>query len=429
MSNRTLDEWLTHLETLHPRAMELGLDRVRSVALALDLLPVSCSVITVAGTNGKGSTAAVLESLLTETGHLTGCFTSPHFLRFNERIRVAGQEVENVEVTGAFAAIEQARGDTSLTYFEFATLAALLIFAQRGVDVMVLEVGLGGRLDSVNIVDPSVAVITSIDLDHQEWLGETRGDIAREKAGIMRRNVPLVIADTKPPAQLLECAVQSGASPVYLVGRDYSWAPEQSGWRGWLSTGEGGRIDITAGQGALLPDNIFAALQAAAGLGIDWSEEQLQATLRNAHCAGRRQWCELADRRYLLDVAHNPAAINKMLETIDSSDCNKKIYALFSVMKDKPVDEMLDLLEGRVDGWFLADQMNNPRALRAADTADLLRARGHEMISISKNITQAFRRAQQVMGEGDTLAIFGSFFTVAAVLPLLDKDRRKNGTR
>jgi dihydrofolate synthase / folylpolyglutamate synthase len=429
MSSRTLDEWLAHLETLHPRAMELGLDRVRTVALTLDILPVGCRVITVAGTNGKGSTAAVLESLLIETGHLPGCFTSPHFLRFNERIRVAGQEVEDSEISDAFAAIEQARGETSLTYFEFATLAALLVFAQRGVDVMVLEVGLGGRLDSVNIVDPSIAVITSIDLDHQEWLGDTRGDIAREKAGIMRPKVPLVIADMKPPAQLLECAAQSGAGPVYQVGRDYAWALEQSCWQGWLTAAGGGRLEVTAGEGALLPDNIYAALQAVAGLGIHWSEEQLQAALDSAYCTGRRQWRELGGRRYLLDVAHNPAAINKMLEVIDSSNCNKRIYALFSVMKDKPADEMLSQIGDRVDAWFLADQPGNSRAMPAADIADLLRARGQEMISISKNVTQAFRRAQQVMGEGDTLAIFGSFFTVAAVLPLMDKDLRKNGTR
>ena len=169
-----LNEWLKHLETLHPSEMELGLDRVRSVAQSLNLLPVSIPVVTVAGTNGKGSTCAVLESLLLATGHSPGCFTSPHFLRFNERIRVAGEEAADEAITGAFAQIEAARGETSLTYFEFATLAALLVFRQQDVDIMVLEVGLGGRLDSVNIVDPSVAVITSIDLDHPDWLGDTR---------------------------------------------------------------------------------------------------------------------------------------------------------------------------------------------------------------------------------------------------------------
>lgn len=222
MSSATLEQWLQRLATIHPREIELGLDRVRAVAMELDLLPVSTPVVTVAGTNGKGSTVAVLDALLTEAGYRTGIFTSPHLLNFNERIRVAGADASDAAIIAAFEAIDLARGAVSLTYFEFATLAALLIFKENAPDFIVLEVGLGGRLDAVNIVDAAVAVITSIDLDHQDWLGESRGEIAREKAGIVRAARPLVVAEPAPPPELLHCIREVGAAPVLQLGREFS---------------------------------------------------------------------------------------------------------------------------------------------------------------------------------------------------------------
>ncbi len=426
MPELPLNEWLEHLETLHPREMELGLERVRRVAQSLNLLPVTVPVVTVAGTNGKGSTCAVLESLLLSTGHRPGCFTSPHFLRFNERIRVAGQEAADEAITSAFAEIEAARGETSLTYFEFATLAALLVFRQQEVDIMVLEVGLGGRLDSVNIVDPTVAVITSIDLDHQDWLGDTREKIALEKAGILRCDRPAVIADPDVPMELLEYADELGVRPVLLMGRDLELEPGPSDWSGRI-VADGTLIDVAGETGELLPQNICAAMQAAACLGIQWSADEQATALSSVVTTGRRQWLEQGGIHYLLDVAHNPAAINKMLESIDATSCNGKIIALFSVMGDKSVAEMLACLAGRFDGWFLGDQPDNPRAMPAAELAQLLRGEGEVMISLSKNLRQAYRRAQSVMSQGDTLVVFGSFFTVAAILPLLEKDRRKIG--
>jgi dihydrofolate synthase/folylpolyglutamate synthase len=428
MSSASLTQWLERLEGIHPREIELGLDRVREVAVRLDLLPVSPPVVTIAGTNGKGSTAAVLEALLCEAGHVTGTYTSPHFRRFNERIRVSGREVEDAEITAAFRTVDEARGGVSLTYFEFATLAALLVFRAREVDALVLEVGLGGRLDAVNVVDPSVAVITSIDLDHQEWLGETRDEIALEKAGIVRRGVPLVVADRNPPVSLLEAADTAGVEPLLLLGRDLLATSGDGVWQGELWSASGTPRELPPRPlGALLPQNIAAALQAAVLLGVELDEAQVDSALAAASPTGRLERRRLGGRNYLLDVAHNPAAVLKLGEHIDNSPSKGKTLALFSPMGDKDARGMVRAAGSRFEAWFLADQPANPRAAAAEDVARILREEGQGAISISKNVRQAFRRAQSVMVEGDQLVVFGSFHTVGAVLPLLDLDRWADG--
>ncbi|KAA1193887.1 bifunctional folylpolyglutamate synthase/dihydrofolate synthase [Pseudohalioglobus sediminis] len=428
MSKRTLDEWLRYLESLHPNAMDLGLERVTQVAHSLSLLPLTVPAVTVAGTNGKGSTVAVLESLLRECGHRVGTFTSPHFLRFNERIRIDGEDAADDDIVAAFTAIEQARGGVSLTYFEFANLAALWLFREQGVDRVVLEVGLGGRLDSTNMVDADVAVITSIDLDHQEWLGDTRAAIAREKAGIMRPGKPVVIADPEPPAELLECAQQVAAAPVMQLGHEFGYGEPGASWQGYLTGADAGRRELPSlATEALWPSNICAALQAACLLGETFSDEQVRRALAGAHSTGRCQHLDIAGRHYLLDVAHNPAAIDKLLEKIDATPCNGKVIALFSAMKDKPVEAMLSRFGARFQAWFLGEQPANPRAMAATDIADILHAQGQQRVSVSKNLRQALRRAQAVMQSGDLLVVFGSFFTVAAVLPQLERDQGKTG--
>jgi len=428
MNKASLEQWLQQLECLHPDEIELGLERVSAVAHKLDLLPLAQPVVTVAGTNGKGSTVAVLEALLNETGRSTGVFTSPHFLRFNERIRVDGNEAADGEIVAAFAAIESARGDISLTYFEFATLAALFVFRARQPDVVILEVGLGGRLDAVNIVDPTVAVITSIDLDHQTWLGHSRGEIAREKAGILRQDTPVVIAEEVPPEELMACVVEVAAGPVLCLGRDFSVATAGETWQGVLCQAGGmQRVLPEQSCGSLLPSNICAALQVALLLGADFSDGQMQDALGKVAPVGRRQLQQLAGRDYVLDVAHNPAAVNKLLENITVTHCKGKNIALFSAMADKDIHAMIATAAGFFDAWFLADQPGNARAAAASDVADLLYGQGQNMISVSKNLPQAFRRAQSLMVEGDRLVVFGSFYTVAAVLPLLHKDRSNSG--
>jgi len=422
MNKASLEQWLQRLETLHPNAVELGLERVADVANRLQLLPVAQPVVTVGGTNGKGSTVAVLEALLNEAGYSTGVYTSPHLLRFNERIRVAGVDVSDTEITEAFVVIDEARGAVSLTYFEFATLAALLIFKFRAPDIVVLEVGLGGRLDAVNIVHPSVVVITSIDLDHQVWLGRTRGEIAREKAGIMRSGTPVVIADPDPPHELLQCVAEVAASPVLYLGREFTVAVAQGEWQAVLQHADGGsRQLVPQPKGSLLPENICAAVQAALLLGIEFSDDCLSRALAIAAPVGRRQEWRVAGRDYVLDVAHNPASVLKLLEYLSITNCNGKTICLFSVMSDKDIQAIVAVAAGHFDAWFLADQPDNSRAAGAADIAALLSKSGETMISISKNLRQALRRAQGIMAAGDRLVVFGSFSTVAAVLPLLDK--------
>ena len=428
MNNPSLERWLQKIESVHPEEIELGLGRVSSVARRLGLLPVSQPVVTVGGTNGKGTVVAVLEALLNEAGYSTGAFTSPHILRFNERIRVAGSEVPDAHIVEAFAAIEEARGDVTLTYFEFATLAALLIFESRRPDIVILEVGLGGRLDAVNMVDSSVSVITSIDLDHQKWLGQTRGEIAREKSGIMRRAVPVVIGELDPPPELAAAVAKTGASPAFYIGKDYSvTAANDACWTILRDAGGISRQFALRMSGSLLPENVATALQAALLLGVKFSDECLDRALRRMTLPGRRETRQVGGRIYVLDVAHNPAAVRKMLEYLDEKPCNGRTVAVFSIMADKDVQAIIEAVSGYFDAWFLADQPGNQRAARAADLASLLNASGQAMISVSKNLRQALRRAQAVTGQGDRLVVFGSFYTVAGVSPLLDPQQGKTG--
>lgn len=426
MNKLTLEHWLQRLEQLHPREIELGLQRCRDVAINLDLLPVAYPVLSIAGTNGKGSTAAVAEAVALAEGRLTGLYTSPHFLRFNERIRVGGREVEDAEIVAAFERIEAARSDISLTYFEFATLAALLIFRERNVEIAILEVGLGGRLDAVNIVDPTVAVVTSIGLDHQEWLGEDLDSIGREKAGILRSGAAAVIADPTPPQGLRQAVTDSGARAFYL-GEDYDCAVEAGGLQISVldELGKTQRLACPSPP-VVQPANVCAALQALALLGVDLpSLDDLGSVVSSVQPTGRLQRVELGGQQLVLDVAHNPDSVDKLIEYLDATYCNKRTIALFSVMKDKDVRGIISRSLASFDAWFLADQEELPRAAPAADIAALLHEQGCGMISVSKNIRQAYRRARSLLGEGDRLVVFGSFHTVAAVLPLVEKDLRK----
>ncbi|MBN7798671.1 bifunctional tetrahydrofolate synthase/dihydrofolate synthase [Parahaliea mediterranea] len=424
MSDTGLAAWLQRLEALHPTEIELGLTRVRAVAQRLELLPVAVPTVTIAGTNGKGSTAAALEALLLAAGRRPGVYTSPHLLRYNERIRVAGVEADDTDIVRAFEQIDAARGEISLTYFEFATLAALWIFRARGADVLVLEVGLGGRLDAVNIVDASVAVITSIALDHQGWLGDTRDAIAREKAGILRRDRPAVIAEPEPPAALGEAVADSGARGLFL-GRDFHCAVDGGHWRARLRAAgkRGGEFVLPpVPVGGVVPANLCAALQALVLLGESPAELDLLAVLGDVRPPGRRQRRRVAGRDYLLDVAHNPQSVDMLLEYLSLSPCQGRTIALFSAMEDKDIRAMIRPATGVFDAWFLADQPDNPRAAKAADIAAMLREAGESMISVSRNPRQALRRAQSIMAGEDRLVVFGSFFTVAAVLPALDRE-------
>jgi dihydrofolate synthase/folylpolyglutamate synthase len=420
MNKASLAQWLAHLETLHPQEIDLGLARVRQVAEQLALLPMPCQVITVAGTNGKGSTVAVLEALSCEFGVSCGASTSPHFLAFNERIRVNGENVADEDIVAAFEAIDAARGEVSLTYFEFATLAALWVFRARDVELAILEVGLGGRLDAVNIVDADVAVVTSIALDHQAWLGNDRTAIAGEKLGILRAGQAAVIVEPDPPEGMAEQVAASAARPLWL-GRDFQVLADN---RVQLA-GESDALELPALNG-LLADNVAGALQAWVAAGRDQlSAPRVAGALERCSLTGRRQQFTLEGRHYVLDVAHNPAAVSKLLELIELTTCKNRVIAIFSAMADKDLRAMIQPCVGVIDAWFLGDLSEQPRAAEAADVADLLRQQGVGMVSTSKNLRQALRRAQSICGEGDMIVVFGSFHTVAAVMPSLEKDRRK----
>ena len=428
MSKTALEQWLKRLETLHPREIDLGLERSALVAEALQLLPPPQPVISVAGTNGKGSTVAVMEAILAETDCVSGAYTSPHLLDYNERIRVAGVPVEDSEIVQAFEQIELARGEISLTYFEFSTLAALVIFGQRNVDVILLEVGIGGRLDAVNIVDAEVAIITSIDIDHQDRLGDSREQISLEKAGILRRERAAVIAEKDPPLALLSYIESMGCRALFS-GADYQLMEEGSSWSATLRTSGGVERKLpTIAYGSVLADNVCAGLQALLLINRDFSDEQLARALAGLAPKGRRELQILAGKEYLFDVAHNVASLNKLLEYIDITPCKGRSIAIFSAMVDKDFRAMLEACSGRFDAWFTANQPQVSRALDAQVVAQCLREQGEKKVSVSKNLRQAFRRAQGLMAEGDRLVIFGSFYTVAEVLPLLEKDRSKGAS-
>ncbi len=429
MTDTPLEQWLKHLETLHPDAMDLGLDRVGRVARELDLLPVEVPVVTVAGTNGKGSTVAVLEALLLERGKRPGAFTSPHLVRFNERIRVAGADAGDAQIIAAFEAIDLARGDTTLTYFEFGLLAALWVFRDSAVDYVVLEVGLGGRLDAANIVDADVAVITSIDLDHQQWLGDTRGVIAREKAGILRAGRPAVIADPDPPAELLAAVKESGAHPVCLVGRDFL-LPGEAALGALTLRSAGGERRTLAGirHTELLAANIAAAMQAAELLGVAMSAPEAQRALAALRLRGRRQEVEIDGRRFLLDVAHNPAAVLRLVEKLEAGHCSGRRIALFSAMQDKAVAEMLRSCQQYFDYWLLPEQPDNPRAMPAFEAAGILREQGVSAMETCDDPGAAARRCQAMMESGDQAVVFGSFYTVGGVLAALEEEPQTSGS-
>ncbi len=425
MTDTPLKQWLSYLETLHPNPMDLGLARVGRVARELGLVPVSVPVVTVAGTNGKGSTVAVLEALLARCGKRPGAFTSPHLLRFNERIRIAGAEVADAPILRAFEAIEAARGETTLTYFEFGLLAALWVFRDLAVDVVILEVGLGGRLDAANIVDADVAVITSIDLDHQQWLGDSRDAIAREKAGIMRPGRAVVVAEPDPPAALLEAVQETGAAPLYLVGRDFLLADDTG--RGVLTLRDSGGAMCAlpfAGHPEILTVNIAAALQSAQLLGVHPQGADLDAALAGLSLWGRRQHREIAGRDYLFDVAHNPAAVLKLVEKFVAEDCRGRRIALFSAMKDKAVAEMLRPCIAHVDYWLLPDQPGNERAQPAAATAAMLREAGIDEFELCADLPAATARCRELLAPGDCAVVFGSFYTVGGVLASLEEGPR-----
>jgi dihydrofolate synthase/folylpolyglutamate synthase len=417
----TLSEWLAYLETLHPKAIAMGLDRVSAVFARLGVA-LTCPVITVGGTNGKGSTCALLECMLRAGGYRVGAYTSPHLLRYNERVRIDAADATDDALLDAFAAVESVRLTTPLTYFEFGTLAALCLLARAELDVAVLEVGLGGRLDAVNVIDADVAIVTTVAIDHVDYLGTTREDIGREKAGIFRPGAFAICADRRPPTTLLAQASAIGAR-LLRIGIDYDFTAHGGQWsyRGPGGTRHG--LPTPALRGAYQLANAAAALAA-----LDVLRDRLAVSmgavregLVSVELPGRLQ--VLPGRPVtVFDVAHNPQAAAALADALASMGFHPRTWAVFGIMADKDIDSVIAALLPRVDRWYLAS-LPPPRGATALDLRLRLEAAGVAPADIRDfaDPASAYRAAREAVAEADRIIVFGSFLTVAAALALTDR--------
>ena len=394
----------------------MGLDRVEQVRRALAITP-ACPLITVGGTNGKGSCCAMLEAMLLHAGYRVGCYTSPHLLRYNERVRVGGRAVDDAVLCGAFARIERARGDVSLTYFEFGTLAAMLVFAEAGVDVAILEVGLGGRLDAVNIFDADCALVVSVDLDHQNYLGDTREAIGFEKAGIYRAGRPAICADGDPPASLIGHARAIGAD-LLLIDRDFGYVEEPQQWRYWGPRARRNGLPWPALRGRRQLGNAAACITALDRLRerLPLTAADLRGGLLTAELPGRFQ--VLPGRPLVvLDVAHNPLAARVLAANLgELPKSSGDVIAVFGMLRDKDVAGVASALAGAFTRWHVADTAG-PRGAAAAALAAALADAGVSVPIVQfPNVPAAWREACKNARDNDKIIVFGSFLTVAAVM-------------
>lgn len=423
MQLNSLPAWLDWLEKNHPTEIDLGLARITCVAQRMGLLTPSAQVITVAGTNGKGSCVTATAALLGAAGHSVGVYTSPHLLHYNERIVINGDPVADDEICSVFDAIFNACQQTtvdypqpvSLTYFEYGTLAALEVFRRREVTAMVLEVGLGGRLDAINIIDADVAVITSIALDHIDWLGDNREAIGYEKAGIMRAGKPVVCADFSPPQSLLDHAQNLSAS-LHLITREFGYeAANDSTWN-WWNKG----VTFSAQPLPQLPlPSLAAALQVASILGLDLLKLDAFARIAALRVPGRFQSVQWRERQVILDVAHNPAATAYLVERLAKAVTpDAKIHGIVAMMTDKDRAQSLENLNCRINHWYVADLSFIPRAASVEQLRQSLVDLG-QGCEFSGSVADCLQAAYENSAPGDCILVFGSFHTVAAGLQVL----------
>lgn len=411
----TLADWLTYLESLHPKTIALGLARVEQVKKRLGLDP-EFPVIVVGGTNGKGSVCAMLESILNAAGFRTGCYTSPHLLHYNERVRVDKQPVNDAELCNSFERIERVRADVALTYFEFGTLAAMELFISHKVDVAILEVGLGGRLDAVNVFDSDCAVVTSIDIDHTDYLGDTREKIAFEKAGIMRSGKVAICADTEVPQAILNHAKQIGAR-LWLIGREFGFKEHDRQWDFFCNTGARQSLPYPALRGEFQLHNASAVLAVLEAMkdSLPVSMEAVRSGLNAVRLSGRFQIVP-GKPLLVLDVAHNPHAARSLASNLGSLPSCQHRYAVFAMLMDKDISGVVEVLASHVDTWLVAS-IDAPRGAAAAELAQQLRTSGikGEILTFD-SVGEAVTYAYNVAGENDRIAAFGSFYTVAEAM-------------
>ena len=413
---RSLDDWLAWQTTLHAREIELGLDRILEVAKRLKVIENKFTVITVAGTNGKGSTVAMLSTILHHAGYKVGTYTSPHIIHYNERIRVGLRCVGDEQLCASFTKIDAAREGISLSFFEFATLTALDIFNEQQVDVAILEVGLGGRLDATNIVDCDLAFVTSISLDHTEWLGNSRESIGYEKAGIFRAGVPAVCGDVDPPATIVEVAQKVDAK-LYQINEQFSYEVAQSSWSFTAKGVEMHGLPLPNLSGAIQIRNAATTL-----MGLHCVRDKLPVTfeaiktgLREVTLEGRFQRI-VKDCEIILDVAHNYDSASVLAENLLALPKPNKTIAVFAILSDKDLNGIVELTHPHVDQWYIS-AVDSQRAMDVKQVEQVLRQHGQTVeIKLFSSVEQAYSQAQNDAHKGDRILVFGSIFTVAEVL-------------
>lgn len=419
LSFDSLTDWLDWQEGLHPRSIDLGLERAAGVFKALNPNGVKPLTIIVGGTNGKGSCIAFLEAIYRAQGYRVGAYTSPHILQYNERIRIDGQAVSDDKICHAFERIEAVRNNVSLSYFEFGTLAALDIFWRSELDIQLLEVGLGGRLDAVNIIDADVCLITSICIDHIDWLGETRNAIGFEKAGIFRSGIPAVIGDLDPPESLIQSAVKKH-TPLFCINQDFTFNVEQGGWD-WKSKctkkAEYTSLPVPALKGEHQYRNAAAVLMTVTHMQsmLPVSEESIQQGVQNVQLKGRFQLID-GEIPVLLDVAHNPQAVRALLDYLLSDFSGKNIYAIFSMMKDKDILAVLKIINPVIKHWIVAPLNNSRAASKSLMQACFKQCELDNVSFENQDFSQAYIEAESKAEKGDLILIFGSFFLVSEYL-------------
>lgn len=407
---KSLSDWLEQIEQFHPSEIEMGLDRLLPVAERLGVLNKRCPVITVAGTNGKGSTIALCEALARSQGLAVGVYTSPHIHHFNERVRINGIAVTDAELTQSFEHVETARQDVPLTYFEFTTLAALHCFSKTNLDVLLLEIGLGGRLDAVNIVDPDVAVVTSIGLDHMAWLGDTREKIAQEKCGIARAETPLIYGEYDRPATVDRCALEAQAR-LLCAGRDFLVEPDRLVWLAGLDDTDVTRTISFSEAVHLGRDNLLTAIQALALLDIHPESEQICRVAEQTRLPGRHQLVMHDNVPWLFDVGHNAEAIARLVSNLPAIE--GATVVIMGMMGDKPATEAMASLSAIVSQWHLLS-LPAPRGLSAAQLAPLVPAKP-EQVHCHNQAQDAVAMALENLQPDGRVLVIGSFVTVAAV--------------
>ena len=417
-SGQPLDRWLAWFETVHPKRIDLRLDRFVAILDRLGLRTPPYDVVTVAGTNGKGSCVAILESVYWHAGYAVGTFTSPHLWRFNERIRFDGADSGDGELVAAFEEAAAALGSITLSYFEASLVAALAVFRRRAPDVVVLEVGMGGRLDATNALDTDCALIANIDLDHREWLGDTREEIGREKAGILRPGKPVVIGDRAVPKSVLEHAAAVGAVP-YLIGRDFDWRRAGARWRRARDGAAGPLLPLPPFGGDEQFDNAAscAAVVDALGDALPVSDAALAAGIARAYLRGRLERAQVDGVEWLFDVAHNPAAAASLAAAVRRLPAAAHTWVVFAAMRDKDLLGVVQPFAG-ADGWFVA-RASAERGATGEELETLLESLGAHRVHVASDVAAACGAARAAAAPGDRVLVYGSFHTAGAAMETL----------